>query len=182
MKTFTRKELILHVGKHHSQVINDETVISYINRLLKGGFLEVSKRAFNNPKAFNVYTLIKNTGVETPRLTKDGQPSKQGLGRENLWRSIRTLGEFNYRELAVTASTEKVSVSDTQAQDYVKHLKKAGYLQETQAASPSGVLARYRLAPRKNTGPRPPQIQRIKQVYDPNLGEIVWPITPSEDE
>ena len=31
---------------------------------------------------------------------------------------------------------------------------------------------RYRLI--RNTGPRPPMVQRIDAIYDPNLGAVVW--------
>ena len=37
----------------------------------------------------------------------------------------------------------------------------------------SGRIARYRLV--RNNGPKPPQIQRVKRVYDPNSREVFMP-------
>lgn len=36
------------------------------------------------------------------------------------------------------------------------------------------IRARYRFIAGRNSGPRPPQVQRLKQVYDPNLDRVVW--------
>jgi hypothetical protein len=59
------------------------------------------------------------------------------------------------------------------ARSYLKWLKRAGYVVEVQASKP-GTKARFRLGHGKYTGPRPPMIQRIGQVFDPNLGEVVF--------
>lgn len=154
--------------------VNDETIKSYFYRLVKGGFLATDGTAAQGRKTRGYFRLIKDSGTETPRLTKAGEPVKQGRGREHLWRTIRVLGEFNYRELAAAASTVDVTVKESEAKDYVLHLKKAGYLVEVSASSRRGRLARYRLVPARYTGPKPPMIQRIKQIFDPNLGEVVW--------
>jgi hypothetical protein len=36
------------------------------------------------------------------------------------------------------------------------------------------VLTRYRFLAARYSGPKPPMIQRIKAVYDPNRSEVVW--------
>mgnify|MGYP001580370799 FL=1 len=89
-----------------------------------------------------------------------------------MWRSLRILGELDADELAGQASIVVPTTSWT-ARSYLKWLKRAGYVVEVQASKP-GKKARYRLAPGKYTGPRPPMIQRIGQVFDPNLGEVVF--------
>jgi hypothetical protein len=46
-----------------------------------------------------------------------------------------------------------------------------GYLRVVEKANPSqDKLAVYRLI--RNDGPKPPMIQRVKQVYDPNTGRV----------
>jgi hypothetical protein len=60
----------------------------------------------------------------------------------------------------------------------------AGYLIEIkkgQAQGTSRLPARFRFNPARNTGPRPPMIQRTKAVYDPNLGQVVWQEEPDHD-
>jgi hypothetical protein len=173
-ESFSIDDIARLLSKKGHEEINDETIKSYFYRLVRGGFLSTDGTAAQGRKTRGYYHLVKDNGAEAPRLTKDGEPVKQGRGREHLWRTIRVLGEFNYRELAAAASTEEVTVKESEAKDYALHLKKAGYLLEVSASCRSGRLARYRMLPARYTGPKPPMIQRIKQIFDPNLGEVVW--------
>ncbi|MDP2549459.1 hypothetical protein [Oceanobacter sp. 4_MG-2023] len=174
---FTTPELYLWLSKKGTSV-HTMTISSYLKRLQLGGYLSVEKAEKKGQP--NTWTLIKNTGTETPRLNKEGQPVTQGRGRENLWRTIKVLGEFSYRELAAAANTDSVKVEERDAAEYCRYLTNAGYLRITKAAHNGGGLTRYRLIPGKNTGPRPPQIQRTKQIYDPNLGLVVWSSHPTK--
>lgn len=171
-KTFTLADITWHIHQQGHTKINSTTVKSYLVRLKRAGYIRATEPAQIAVK--NQYLLIKNTGVEAPRLTKEGKPATQGRGREQLWRTMRVLGEFTYLELTVAATTEEVVIKETEAKDYLRHLKKAGYIKEIKPASTHGGLARYRLLPTRFTGPKPPMIQRIKQIFDPNLGEVVW--------
>jgi len=172
LKSFTVADLIRHIDK--SLTVNDYTVKSYLKRLEKGGYLQLDKTPKHRGACVEAtYTLLKDTGVETPRLTKEGRPTIQGQGREQLWRSMKILGEFDFFELALAASTEACPVPQSTAKDYCKHLAKAGYLVTTRKGKGT-IRARYRLLSSKNTGPRPPQVQRVKRVYDPNLNKVVW--------
>jgi hypothetical protein len=170
--TFTFADLTWHIHQKGHTKINSGTVKSYLHRLKKAKFIATTEPVRIAVKSH--FILLKNTGAKTPRLTKDGRPVTQGRGREQLWRTIRVLGEFNYRELTAAATTEEVIIKETEAKDYIKNLKKAGYIKEIIPANKHGGLARYRLIPARYTGPKPPMIQRIKQIFDPNLGEVVW--------
>ena len=177
LRTFTCTALICEIVNKGFKDCNDLTVKSYLQRLHKGCYIEIIDKENVNIRG-NVerytYTLQRDIGVHAPKLTKTGQPSKRGRGQEHMWRTIKILGEFDYRDLALAASTADYSIKPNTAQDYVKHLAKAGYLHCTQTAKTGCRLARYRLLPSKDTGPRPIQVQRIKQVFDPNLDEVVW--------
>lgn len=179
---FTQDELTIWIFNQGHKAINDATVKSYLDRLRLGGYLNVEVETVSNTMCKYHYTLLKNTGVETPRLSKKGKPVTQGRGRENLWRTMRVLNDFNFRELAAAASTEEQPVTEVASSDYVKHLCKAGYLHQISKSNKNGKLARYRLMPGRYTGPKPPQIQRTKQIYDPNLGEVVWSSHPLQTE
>ncbi len=169
---FTTAELSGWLSKSAKDV-HAVTVSSYLKRLQLGGYLTVEKAKQKGQP--DTWTLIKNTGVEAPRLNKDGKPVTQGQNRENLWRTMKVLREFNFRELTAAATTEVVQIKERDAAEYCRHLTKAGYLRVAKAANNGGGLTRYRLIPSRNTGPRPPQVQRSKQIFDPNLGQIVWP-------
>jgi hypothetical protein len=114
-----------------------------------------------------------------PRALCDGQPLRQSQRREQMWRAMRSIKEFTWRDILLYASLEDIIIFPSEARRYVQYLHKAGYLVELTPSQPShqlsiDILARYRLLPSRNTGPRPPMIQRLNQVFDPNLGEVVW--------
>lgn len=153
-----------------SQGCNRATIKSYINSLVSGGYLSLSGMK-GRELAFN---LEKDIGAERPRIGSDGQPSKQGLGREQMWRAMRILGEFSSHDLATSASLPNSTVSPETTKEYCLFLERAGYLVVTAKGKP-GHPPSYRFIPSKFTGPKPPMIQRIKQVFDPNLQQVVWP-------
>lgn len=158
---------------------DNETVYTYLNSLERAEFLEGIFAEGAKIGTEKTWSLIRDNGVEAPRLTRDGKPLIQGRGTESMWRSMRIIGEFNASELAAHASTSGVIVKPQTAKSYLHALKQAMYIVTTTDARSKGIgkgaiQARYRLAPGKYTGPRPPMIQRTKSVYDPNLGKIVW--------
>lgn len=158
--------------------VDDTTVRSYLQSLIKGEYIEVIDGAKFEEQTLR---LIRDIGAEAPAVTRDGKPSTAGKGTEAMWRSLRILGELDADELAAQASVVVPTTTWT-ARSYLKWLKRAGYIIEVQASKP-GKKARYRLAPGKYTGPRPPMIQRIGQVFDPNLGEVVFrQAEPTEDD
>lgn len=181
LKSFTREELIMWLFKNGYPNINNSTVTSYMRRLSKGKYIEIDKAGEqgNKKSQEHHFKLINDCGNNAPHLSADGSPSKRGAGSRNLWLSMRILGEFDYRELAATSSNEDIAVSEATAERYINTLKTAGYLHQTQAAKIGITPRRFRLIRSKNTGPKPPVVQNIKQVYDPNINEVVW---SSEDQ
>ena len=153
------------------------TIRTYLRSLDKAGFI-VQTNAKRGGHERKRYALVRDNGIEAPRLTRDGQPVVQGLGNECMWRTMRMIKSFSARELAAYASSQQSTVSEETASSYIKALRAAGYLRvvsETRSVMGAGKSAgRYALIPARNTGPRPPMIQRTKSVYDPNLGEVVW--------
>lgn len=169
MVTFTPSQLVSKINKRLE--VNDHTVKSYIERLLNANYLSVEKGA--NICLESTYTLIKNTGTETPRLRKDGSKVTQGVGRECMWRSMKTLGEFCWLELVSVINADGYLVSEASAKEYCKVLAQAKYLIVVRQGRGS-IRSRYRLLPSKWTGPKPPQIQRTKSLFDANLNKVVW--------
>lgn len=162
----------------HRAGVDGDTAHTYLRSLEAGGFIV----RLNETQGMNAdYQLIKDNGIEAPRLTKDGRPVTQGLGQEAMWRCLRMLGALDYRQLASHASSSGVDVKEASAKRYVAALKKAGYLQVVQPAGRKlGKLEILQLIPRMDTGPRPPQIQRVGVVYDPNLNKIMHADEPEE--
>ncbi|MET3999687.1 hypothetical protein [Marinobacterium sp. MBR-109] len=156
----------------------DETVKTYLQCLEKGGYVvKLTAEKFE----FADYQLVRDTGIEAPRLTRDGQPVTQGMGQESMWRCLRMLGAMDARQLAMHASSSGFEVKETTARRYVKALKRAGYLQVVQPCNRHrGKLEVIQLIPHMNSGPRPPQIQRVGVVYDPNWNKVMHADEPEE--
>lgn len=152
-------------------------VRDYVTGLVAAGYL----RPVSAERGKTIqYELVKDCGLEAPRVRKDGTEVTQGRGREQMWRTIKIVGEFACRDLAQAASTPDFQVAETTAKDYCMMLAGAGYLTITRQGSP-GIPARYRLVPSRWTGPRAPMIQRLKQLYDPNTGEVVFRRNPQTE-
>lgn len=158
--------------------VDDETLKTYLRCLINGQYVvKLTDGLFETAD----YQLIRNTGIEAPRLTRDGRPVTQGLGQEAMWRCLRMLGPMDARQLAFHATSGGVEVKVETARRYVKALKRAGYLQVIQPCNRQrGKLEVLALIPRMNTGPRPPQIQRVGVVYDPNLNKVMHAEDPQE--
>lgn len=155
--------------------LNDATIRTYLHGLHAAGYLHKPDETVDVGGSIpaQVWELVRDVGIEAPRVRKDGTPVTQGRGREQLWRTMRIINDFNCRELAVQASTEIHPVAESEAAYYCQYLHRAGYLVCTAEGGPN-TPARYRLLPSRYTGPQAPQIQRIRQVWDPNTEQIVW--------
>jgi DNA-binding MarR family transcriptional regulator len=149
--------------------INRKTITDYVKRLEAGNYVERHGADFEESKR---YILTRDGGIHAPRLKRDGTPVTQGGGVMNMWRSMRMLGQFSPRDLALHSTTDTVTVTDTTARSYCSMLLKAQYLRVLQKAVPGKRQATYKFI--RNTGPKPPQIQRVKQVFDPNIGEVTY--------
>ena len=146
-------------------LLKTDTVRDYILGLEAAGYV----RKITESSGVGVparWELAKDAGSEAPRVRRDGTPVIQGQGRENMWNAMRILRDFTARELAVAASMPNCRVKELTAEDYIKHLHRAGYLRKNGS--------RYMFLPGAYTGPMAPMIQRTKRVWDPNLKQIRW--------
>lgn len=148
--------------------INKGTIRTYMESLVTGGYAEKSSFVRG---AWTAYRLIRDVGVEHPRLNKKGEAIV--TCRETMWRSMKMLPMFTAHDLALTATTSRCTVSPTDARDYCKHLHAAGYLAVVREGGKDG-KAIYRLLPGMRTGPLAPMVQRSKVVFDPNLNSVMW--------
>jgi hypothetical protein len=198
LREFTLLEL------EHKTRINTRTIRTYIEGLTRAGYLEVGDTnivvadddgnvvisgngnvavagtgntvmvsARDGAGKFTAawWRLIRDVGIGAPRVTRAGKPVTQGQSRLQMWRAMRSARTFTYGELAYIASTDTCVVSEVDAKSYTLLLARAGYLAVIEHGRPRHQTV-FRLA--RNTGPKPPQIQRFKQVWDPNLKQVMW--------
>ncbi len=159
-----------------------DLILSWVN----SGHLERTGEAMTAEKRHpsDTYRLVKDCGIEPPVVKRDGSPNTVGVGREQMWRTMRIVGEFTVRGLTVFASTEANQVSESSVKVYLNYLEKAGYVFRTQPATRS-TRARYRFQASRYTGPKPPMLRsngRGRKVYDPNIEKVVWPKGGDDDE
>jgi len=160
--------------------VSEDTVKDYVKALLKAGFIAViDSEPVGTMCKRNVYSLIKDNGIEAPRVSKNGVVVTHGGVNEAMWGTLRRVlkGQtFNYRELASFSSTNSQEVSEETAKSYVFMLAGAKYLECVKPAvlGRRAQPARYRFRPEMDTGSRAPMIQRTKQVYDPNRNQVMW--------
>jgi len=145
--------------------LSQKTVQDYLRGLENAGYLESTHDIHRNKPV--LYRLKKDTGVDAPRVRIDGTIVTMGDGRRQMWNTIQVLKNFTLQDMIFNASTGKHAVAESEAKTYCQYLAKAGYLKSLGHQL-------YKLVPGMWTGPHPPQIQRTKQVYDPNLKKVVW--------
>lgn len=158
--------------------INIKTITCFVQGLANGGYVERGPQhrdAETGGFQPRRYRLVTDCGVEPPRVNRKGKPVLQGTAGEAMWQAMRILRSFTPDELMHAASGGQ-RIGRDHARGYVKNLYHARYLRLVEKSTP-GRQARYALIPACNTGPLPPQVQRVKQVFDPNLGKVVWPVT-----
>lgn len=145
----------------------------YFSALLKAGIIEV----IDSPagKESRVYSLVKDEGADYPRLNRKGERTFLHLITENIWRSIRILkGSFTADTVLHTASAGGVPMTIIRVRQYLYALTEAGYLSKTECDR--NTPESFQLVQGMHTGPRPPEIRKLDslQVYDPNLGKLVY--------
>ena len=139
----------------------------YLVGLLRAGILEEISHV---PGGQCTYRLVKDCGVNAPRVRKNGVLLPDS-GRTRMWRAMPILDMFTVRELVNAASLEDATIAYGEAQAYCQWLARGGYLHRTGTDT-------YRFIPARNTGPKAPQILRVKQLYDPNVDKIVTALPP----
>lgn len=144
--------------------INRSTVYDYVKGLTLAGHLAFTPAP---PGKSGQWRLVRDTGYHAPRVRRDGKAVTAGEATGQLWLAMCSLKDFDYRDLIQNSSIE---IAASFAQDYCSNLLAAGYFRVLSKANPAqGRIARYRLI--RDSGPRAPQIQRVKRVFDPNTGE-----------
>ena len=155
--------------------IRSNIISPYLRTLCKAGFIE-RDGCQNKPARIIHYKFIEGPSTP-PRIRKNGEIIKQGTGQENMWRSMKILKTFNASFLAYHSTVGEVCVTVETAKSYIKFLHAAGYLR----ALPTSPVS-WALLSSKNTGPLPPMVQRVKQVFDQNIRKVVWPISGEKNE
>jgi hypothetical protein len=155
-----------------------DTVLPYVKGLGIAGYVKADRErpTLRPRREFQWFTLVRDIGVDAPRVDADGKPVTQGIGGEQMWNAMRAMkGAFGARELSIAASTEDHAVALATAKRYARELARAGYLAVVRESTGGRHTERlYRFIRSRNTGPRAPLITAQKQVMDGNTGDIFY--------
>ena len=155
---FAFKQLLWETDMHET------SVRAYLQLLIKAGFIEQSGYR---------YRLVKDNGIEAPRINSQGEVVTASSKSEAIWRSARILGEFDTRDIMTALTALEIPVSPAYVSDYLINLHKAGYIATIKESQP-GKKARYRFVASRYSGPKPPKVQRSTAIFDANLQKVVW--------
>lgn len=161
MKVFRVPEMARAAGvDRYKYMVSD-----YLRGLVKAGILAVD--APERPGKCATYTLMRDMGVDAPRVRRDGtlvaEPAQQAM-----WRGMKILRIFSPQDLVAHAAMAGITIKPVTALTYCQWLARGGYLTPLHA---KGESPRYRFV--RDTGPKAPQILRVKTLYDVNTGVVM---------
>lgn len=164
-----------------------ESVRGFVGQLVKVGIVQISnEKPVHHANCIvkqRTYQLVKDVGYSYPVMTKSGQLVTGVSGTKAMWNTLRISRQpVNADELAAISSNNTLSIEVSTASNYLIMLHQAGYLKLVKQAKVTGGKAKYVLLPEMNTGPKPPQIQRAKHVFDPNTNEVMYAERPELEE
>ena len=142
--------------------INKDTIRHFLRYLKKAGYIKEIGRKGKEA----LYKLIKEQ-EDYPPLNKDIQRVKiknTGEKYQKIWNLIRIFPQFTVKDL----SKELPEIHPESIRIYVKHLRRAGYLEAIRKTQYDGFL--YKLV--RNSGEKAPVLKLSRNkppvVYDPN--------------
>ena len=89
--------------------------------------------------------------------------------QERMWRAMKVLRTFSVQDLVVHASLPDDAIALSAAAVYCQWLARGKYL--ISMTRSGNDVVRYRFV--YDSGAKAPQILRVKQLYDCNLGKVV---------
>jgi predicted ArsR family transcriptional regulator len=183
-----REEFTIQQVADHGQM-KYESAREFVNCLTKAGIVEVTSSTplhhENCVVKQKFFKLVHDLGFNVPAVSKTGEIQSKQTGTKAMWNTLRiTKKAMNYVELAKLSSNDELQITELTAREYLRFLYDAGYLRITQASNTAGKgeKRKYQLLPDMNTGPNPPQIQRAKQVFDPNTNQVMFTERPELEE
>ncbi len=156
-----------------SNGVTRRAIWTYIEGCIREGFVE---RVGERSDRAAIFRVVVQQG-HPPQIPKvDGL---KGRVRQQLWTAIRSMANFQLRELAVAASTDDLEISFKTATRYICQLRQAG-LVELLDDGGKNAPSTYRLKRKANSGPLAPRIFDARVVFDPNIMKAVGEASASE--
>lgn len=167
LKKFTRRELLRAMKIDR----DDNTISPFLKKLMAGGYLrKVSEAKSGHENIPAVYELIKDAGINYPRLSKEGK-KRPPSERQRMWVAMKVIGTspFDWRDLSLVAKTKP-----TVTKEYCTYLLRGGYLKIARKSVP-GTPAKYLFIRSMDSGLLAPEVRaRRTELFDVNKQKLVW--------
>ena len=158
----------------------------FVRGLQNAGYIDIAyeKQVIGRRVKVIHYKLVRDVGYTAPTVSRDGTETNPAQANKAMWNTFRILKRpINAEELVNLSCNDQLTISIFTANTYLQLLHDAGYLRLMKAAENiTGKKAKYQLIEAMNTGPIPPQIQRAKQVFDPNTNQVMYSERPELEE
>ena len=145
-----------------------------LRRFVAAGYVEATgrRRVPGNNGARRIAYRCTKPDAKAPTFDY-GSRGIRGERQRRLWTTIRTARDWTVEGLAISASDAELEITTSCAAGYVWALKKAGVVLCIVGKRALGLAggtapAVYKLNPRCNFGPEPPEVFRGRGVWDPN--------------
>lgn len=139
-------------------------VHDYLRGLIRAGIITVE--ALASDRRARMYTLVKDVGVDAPRVRRDGTLVPESA-QQTMWRGMKILRTFSPQDLVAHAAMAGITIKPSVAAHYCEWLDRGRYLTPLHAR---GESPRYRFF--RDTGPKAPQVLRLTALYDLNLCDV----------
>ena len=162
-----RRAIIWQFVRNNSDVFTASDIkkqLKISKKLVSAGYLKYANKTRRG-------RVVEFKFVKGPIYPPELKATGENLAQENMWRSMKMLGKFSAKELAVHSTTEKRDVTFHAARNYLYILEKAEYVHRVRGDFPEPI---FTMNGTKNTGPLAPSIRSFKNVYDRNTKEYVW--------
>ena len=133
-------------------------VAAFIERWIRIGLVEFVRKAGKN----RIYRPVRKASAEACEATPRG----------SMWRTMRLLGTFTAKDVAIHSNTSRQAVSYGTATNYCALLASAGILRKVKRSDTKNKATTYRLI--RNLGPLPPEPARINCLKDPNADAVYF--------
>ncbi|MCK5606027.1 hypothetical protein KAR91_29280 [Candidatus Pacearchaeota archaeon] len=164
----------------NSLLIGADIVSKYFNNLKRAGIISGAGHVINseNKEKVEWFEIKNDPGAETPRFNSNGTLKAPGSNHETLWQTMRMLKKFTMSDLESAIPFEIMPSINTQKK-YVSNLLKSGYLIMAWKSGHSDNSI-FIINQAMNKGPLPPVFNTVVYAYDPDRGDVTWPIVDTD--
>ena len=109
---WTAQDILIGTEQQDIPGVDPASLKTYLLSLTAAGIIAVTRRIQTGAQGvIKWYRLVRDEGVDAPRVRRDGSRVTKGIKQEQMWRTLRILNtDVNAIELAAHASSSVATV------------------------------------------------------------------------